>query len=699
MAQVSKGSFTTNASEGRSLTFNWSVDSTDVSKNTKKIYWSLVGSGSASGYVVGGDFKVVIDGETVYSSSTRIELWSGTVVASGYKTLTHDASGNKKFSASVQASIYEFTVDNTGSGTWELPTIPRYATSVQSLNSKTETSIKMNWSSDSTVDYIWYSKDNGSTWTGVNVTDGKSGTYTISGLSAYTEYKIKTRVRRKDSQLTTDSSALSVTTYNFPFCREVPNFTIGDAITLDFYNPLARDFTFQVIANGTIAKSVSMSGVTSAKIGGTYELSQTFNNNLYASIPNTTSGAYSVKVIYGSSEKVRSGGTFSIKGTEAPTFSGLTYYDGNTSVVAITGNNQHIVQNYSTLYAKFPLATANYGAGKIAKYILECNGLTTEGTINVGTQGVFSMGTVDSSRDVDLKVTAVDSRGLSTTQTVKVDMVSHSTPSAVVTLERLNNYEDETYLTVDGSISSVNSKNTMTIKYRYKQSGGSYGSFVTIDDNKKYTLSLNKNNVYIFNVVITDAFGSTFDKEYTLEKGTFPLFIDTEKNSLGMNALPKGENVLDVGGSIIERNKEFAIPTTSGENYGWYLALSGKITGYQNRGFMVAIQQTFGGGAGIFYFNLRCSNTSSLTIPVFEWLTFSKISSDNICLVTSGNDFYLYLKTTAYHQQYYLKILQEKTLNGDSYNLHTVNKPTLTDTVSEPTGTHPTNIKTLLGLS
>ena len=99
------------------------------------------------------------------------------------------------------------------SGELKLTDIPRYATSVQSLKSKTSSSITMNWSSDNTIDYILYSTNNGSSWTGINVTDGKSGSYTISGLSANTTYKIKTRVRRKDSQVTTDSSALSVTTY------------------------------------------------------------------------------------------------------------------------------------------------------------------------------------------------------------------------------------------------------------------------------------------------------------------------------------------------------------------------------------------------------------------------------------------------------------------------------------------------------
>jgi hypothetical protein len=543
MAQVSSGSFTTNASSNRSLTFSWSVDETSITGNYKKIKWSLVGSGSASGYVMSGDFKVVIDGETVYSSSTRIQLRNGTVVASGTKQLNHDATGNKKFSASVQASIYEYAVDNTGSGTWELPTIPRYATSVQSLNAKTETSITMNWSSDNTVDYIWYSKDNGSNWTGINVTDGKSGSYTISGLSPYTTYKIKTKVRRKDSQLETISSALSVTTYDYPYCNNMPNFVLGDAVTLRFYNPLGRKFKFYVIGNGTQidtdyeCSGESYTGLTSTKTSVPY---------LYATIPNSKSATYKIRVVYGSSDVTETGGTYSIRGTEVPTVGSLSYADTNTTVTAKTGNNQHIVQNKSSLRVTYTSATAN-NSSKIASYTFTLNGVTK---ISYPNGGTVDFGTVNSSQNLTLTMTVTDSRGLTASTTTTVTMLPYSDPTALVTLKRLNNYEDETYLTVEGSMASVNQKNTMTIQYRYKASNGGYGSFVTIGDNEKQTLSLDKGKSFVFNIVVTDAFGGTFDKYYTLEKGAFPFFIDTGLNSIGINKLTTKPNALEIEGRI-----------------------------------------------------------------------------------------------------------------------------------------------------
>lgn len=699
---------TTKNSSGTDVTsrygtwISWKRNSTNIPNNTSNITvtvyvqrvdgytgesaWNLNDKPSVT-LKVGGTNKTA----TINYIDTRnqklctVATWTGDV--------THTANGTLSLALSCSWTLSGVSALASGSisGTASLDTIPRYATSVQSLNAKSEVTIKMNWSSDSTIDYLWYSKDNGSTWTGVDVADGTSGTYYISYLTPNTTYQVKTRVRRKDSQLTTDSSMLSITTHDYPYCNSAPNFTIGDAVTLGFYNPLGRSIDWQVIgADGSVIAGNSTTGTSYKGINGDESVA-----NLYKSIPNAQSGTYKVKITYGTSVKTATGGTYSIRGTEVPTINSFTYKDNNSTTVAITGNNQHIVQNYSTLYAVVGSATANYSAGGISKYVLECNGKTVQGA----SAGNFNLGAVDSANNVDLILTVTDSRGLTSSKTIKITMLAHTPPTALVTLERLNNYEDETYLTVDGSVASVNQKNTMTIKYRYKQSGGSYGSYVTINDKQKYTLSLNKNNVYIFEVVVTDAFGSTFTDDYTLEKGTFPLFIDTVKNSLGMNALPKGESVFEVGGSIVEHNREFSIPTSAGEHNGWYLALSGKVTGYQSKGFMIAIQQIYNGGAGILYINLRCNNTSSITIARFHWLTYSAISSDNICLRTDGNNFYLYVKTTANHQQYYLRVLQEVKLNGENYNLYTVNKPYITDTVDEPTGTHPSDIKTLLGLT
>lgn len=118
------GSFNTTAYNNRYLTFSWTATQ-NVTANTSTISWKLVGAGSASGYYMSGNFKVVINGETVYSSATRIELRNGTVVAQGTKTITHNGDGTKTFSASAEAGIYTVAVNCRGSANFTLNTIPR----------------------------------------------------------------------------------------------------------------------------------------------------------------------------------------------------------------------------------------------------------------------------------------------------------------------------------------------------------------------------------------------------------------------------------------------------------------------------------------------------------------------------------------------------------------------------------------------
>lgn len=128
---ASSGSFNTSgysASDGsRYLTFSWEEVSQSIENNTTTISWSLKGGGTSSQYIYAGNFKVVIAGQTVYSvdNSNRIQLRSGTVVASGTFTFTHKDDGTQGFTASAEGGIYTYAVNCTGSGTFTLDTIAR----------------------------------------------------------------------------------------------------------------------------------------------------------------------------------------------------------------------------------------------------------------------------------------------------------------------------------------------------------------------------------------------------------------------------------------------------------------------------------------------------------------------------------------------------------------------------------------------
>ncbi|XVG96567.1 DUF859 family phage minor structural protein [Eubacteriales bacterium KG125] len=123
---ASSGSFSTSSYDVRYLNFYWSVASQSIDSNQTVINWSLKGGGGNSySWYMAGNFRVVINGSVVYSSSSRIQLYNGTTVASGSFKINHNSDGTKSFSASAEAGIYTYAVNCSGSGSWSLPTIAR----------------------------------------------------------------------------------------------------------------------------------------------------------------------------------------------------------------------------------------------------------------------------------------------------------------------------------------------------------------------------------------------------------------------------------------------------------------------------------------------------------------------------------------------------------------------------------------------
>ena len=118
------GSLITNAWKGKNgtryLELSWQRTAIDVVAQTSTIKWTLTSRGTYTGYVMSAPFRVHIDGESVYESTTRIKLYSNRQVATGTKVIKHNADGNKSFAANVSAAIYLSSVNCFGSDTFAL---------------------------------------------------------------------------------------------------------------------------------------------------------------------------------------------------------------------------------------------------------------------------------------------------------------------------------------------------------------------------------------------------------------------------------------------------------------------------------------------------------------------------------------------------------------------------------------------------
>ena len=102
----------------------------NIEKNTSTIKWQLKMNTTQGGYVVTSELRVKFAGEQIYyrSYSNHTNAYNGTVLASGEKVITHNNDGTKSFSVSVEAGIYNWAINKSGSGTITLDTIPRAST-------------------------------------------------------------------------------------------------------------------------------------------------------------------------------------------------------------------------------------------------------------------------------------------------------------------------------------------------------------------------------------------------------------------------------------------------------------------------------------------------------------------------------------------------------------------------------------------
>lgn len=498
---------------------------------------------------------------------------SGTIGGSGNKVLIqgtqviqHNDNGTKtiSFSGSCQLDITWSGVQLgtiTGSGTMTLTAIPRYASVNQALSAKTETTATIKWTSDSVIDYIWYSTNNGSTWTGINVTDGTSGSYTISGLSANTTYQIKTRVRRKDTQLTTDSSSLSVETYDYPYCNSMPDFIIGSKLTLGFYNPLGRQITFYIIANGTqilnnwTIKGTSYSGVNA-------ESSQ---NQLYATIPNAQTATYQVKVAYGTHVNTKTGGKYHVNPFVCyPSIGSVGYVDTNATTIAMTGNNQDIVRNKSTVqYSASGLTAQKYAS--IASCSVEVNGNTYNLTVS-GSSASGGNAVIDSGQPIEAIFTVTDSRGLTASEPVTINMIDWHIPSAIIKIQRENNYYSETNIKADADYASINGNNSITITYQATENNPARTVISgTLQDNVTTQVVLDNEYEWTVAITITDSLGGTVTYNVILPRGMPFIFFDRKRSSVGINCFPQKDKSLEVNGYDLtfHKGETFSMSGTS----------------------------------------------------------------------------------------------------------------------------------------
>ena len=236
-----------------------------------------------------------------------------------------------------------------------------------------------------------------------------------------------------------------------------------------------------------------------------------------------------------------------------PSFSAsqISYQDINTTTVGISGNNQNIIQNASIVRASVDSnASANDGK-TIRRYIYSLGG--QERTRS--TRGTVDFNPLDAENNLILRITAEDNYGLRTTVSKTVNMIPYQLPEVQYQAQRVGSIADETVLEVSGSISSLDGKNSLqTTRYRYRQTGGNYTTWRTLNRSvsgnnftaSNVTLNLSNDSEWEIQIQITDRI-STRNIYADVGRGSPIMFIDEENDRLGIGKYPE-RGTLDVDG-------------------------------------------------------------------------------------------------------------------------------------------------------
>ena len=281
-----------------------------------------------------------------------------------------------------------------------------------------------------------------------------------------------------------------------------------------------------------------------------------------------------------------------------PTFRNYTYSDTNSTITAITGNNQVLVSgksNLSVVISSANKAVANKQA-TMKTYLASLSGKTvsanysSSGNTLTFTSNAFTAGTQT------LSVKATDSRGNYTIVNKNVTVVGYSNPVINAVAQRVNNFENNTTITFSGSISPITVSGTRknnlvgNVQYRYKnQNTSTWGSWTNLTASvaangtltiNSITLSLANTSSWDMQVKVQDKLATT-TKSIVISQGQPQFFVGDDGRVAvgGTPAYSKGSSdagLLDVKGKIYASSSIYTNGNLSTQ-YGWDYQINSRL--------------------------------------------------------------------------------------------------------------------------
>lgn len=285
----------------------------------------------------------------------------------------------------------------------------------------------------------------------------------------------------------------------------------------------------------------------------TWELTQSEREQIRAKMPNTNSavcrlGLYST--IGSSTNASFVDRTLTIVNAN-PIFNNFVFEDTNTVTLALTGNNQNIIQGYSNVKATIPvefIAEAQKSASMV-KYSFTCSDDQRDITYSTDS---LTYNTIENVKSGVFNVYAIDTRNNSTLVTKNANQTIAYNPltKGNITVTRQNGSSEQTTLALNGKADLVDFGNVINsiqeAKYRYKitdsSAWSSYNNItLTVDSDGNYSFNgliqgdtntgFNVEHSYNIEVVISDELSSV---TFTANLGSGIPNIALHKNGVGI---------------------------------------------------------------------------------------------------------------------------------------------------------------------
>lgn len=515
-----------------------------------------------------------------FSASTGYNLGTHTVNGTTFTSgNTHTVSGNVSVVSTASLKTYTLSIS---AGTGTSITVKRGATTLSNGATITHNDVLTVTYSVSTGYTINTHTINGAAF-------NSGATYTVTGATT-----VATTATKNTYTLSISQGANTTITVkrNGVTLTNGASISYGDSLTITFaassgYSVVTHTVngstftsgnTHTVTGNVTVVSSASASLSTISTGNGTFGTAQTitvtrYNNSYTHTIVAACAGQTQTIATKSSSTSISWTPAVSIMDYITNAMSAsctltVTTYSGDTALGSTTltltlslptsgGNSVKPTPSLSVSDAMgYSTTYGGYVQGKSKAAVTVTDGLKRSATLatrsttangTVYTAASFTTNILTTSGSNTISTTVKDSRGQVGTASTSITVLSYTAPIiSAFGVHRCDSGgtadDDGTYfyISYDVAITSLNSHNTRSLQYRYRQSGGAWGAYQTITLSA-YTQSGNTSPIdisagvalgsgYEVELKLTDAFGSV---SKTTKLSTVPVIFDVFQNGNG----------------------------------------------------------------------------------------------------------------------------------------------------------------------